>query len=1253
MSQVQEYILHQVSKKQLSAEEAMGYLEQLENLKPNNPQTEFAIIGLSCRFPQADHPEQFWQNLKNGRDAVNTFPRNRVNDVRLVNQKTFEMCKGLNCRLGTYFERIDLFDHTFFDLTPVEARVMDPSQRIFLEVAVEALENAGLSKEMLDQSKTGVYVGFSISDDNYIDILSKDDPNVALGNQPSLLAYRLSFLYNCKGPTMIIDTACSSSLVAVHQACQAIIQGDCEQALVGGVNVRIFPAMREIANLGIEAFDGHCKTFDEKANGTNIGDGVAAIIIKRKQDAERDGDYIHAIIKGSAVNSDGSSNGLTAPNPEAQTEVILQAWKQAKIDPENLSFVETHGTGTKLGDPIEITGLTNAFRKYTKRKQFCPLGAVKSNIGHLEATSGMAGLIKVVLCLQHRELPPNIHFTKPNPFINFEDSPVYVNTQLKKWDKKETVLTAGISSFGISGTNCHMILEEYPSRPMNLTETEELSLFVLSAKNEHSLRKMLEKLQNYLKGNPQVSLKDICYTLLKGRNHYAHRIAILANSKTDLLQKIETYLPTVEGDFKSVLEATIFYANIQQKKTFSLPESIQNRYVPLLTAYLNNQVLDFENLFLTARRIPLPTYAFHSTRHWPKLEIEEKEDAENRLKRLFHKLTWIEEPAAKNSLINKSGETYLFFILPDENHERLCDLAHQKGITVIRVYPGQTFQQKETDVFYLNPEKQEDYSQLLEAVTKNRNLEGIIHAWDCTESSLPMSSYQSLEKSQTLGTFSLFHLANAYGQVISDVSLNLVTLTSYAHKVIPNQTHLDPTHMPAIGVCKVISQEFPRIKSMTIDVDTDGFDETLAQALCREIFETDFKDSLVAYRNHKRFVQILEPQETEHLSSRSYIVKEGGVYLIAGGLGYLGLQTALSLAKQKRVKIALVGRKDPSSLTEKQKTVLDEIARLGSETYLLKGNVTDLQACQEVIQKVLDRFGAINGVVVAIKNISHQRLDVVTFEYFSNNILSKLRGVWLLDELTKEQNLDFMANFSSISSLTGGPTGADCSASNLFLDSYGDYRNDLGKRTITMNYTLIEADDGSLLSDRLSMIPPITKEEFLQTLHTCLFKEIDFSVIADFDPYVMNMVLPFMKIRFSPKMLQEFTQIASNQSKTAPVKTSSQQIPLEEVKSIMKTLWKDVLGHPEIEETADFFAIGGDSISSVKLTHLCKVQLQVEVSIADLYGYSRFEDLCLYIHKKLKGNDSKDALKGLLESIDRGEVDPELAVNLLNNSGKL
>lgn len=1251
MNKLKEYLLNQVAQKRLPAEEAMLLLNELKECKTSKT-TEFAVIGMACRFPQADTPDIFWQNLLQKMDGVGPFPKNRIQDVKCVNQQTFEMFRGLNCRVGAYLNRIDLFDHTFFGITPAETRVMDPQQRIFLETAVEALENAGLTEEALKESKTGVYVGFSINDDNYIDILSKDDPNVALGNQPSLLAYRLSFLYDLRGPTMIIDTACSASLVAVHQACQSIAAGDCEQAIVGGVNIRIFPAIREINNLGIEAYDGRCKSFDEKANGTNIGDGVAALIIKRRDLAEKDGDYIHAIIKGSAVNSDGSSNGITAPNPEAQAAVILEAWKRAGIDPTKLKFIETHGTGTKLGDPIEVMGLTSAFNEFTNEKKFCALGAVKTNIGHLEATSGIAGLIKAILCLKHRQLPPNIHFTTPNPFIDFENSPVYVNAKLQSWESSEGKIVGGVSSFGISGTNCHLVVEEYTSMKPNESK-DELSIFFVSAKNEDSLKELLSKYCQYL-NKGQYAFSDICYSSAISRTHYSHRIAIIANNLNDLKEKMESYVQSSQEKLYSQLDNNIFYANLIENRGWTCAIKIPDNFKYVLNLYLNGKFIDWNKIFegKSLNKVPLPTYAFLAKRHWPKLEIE-MQDIEKRLDSVCHTMKWIEESNSVSVSENTYGK-YLFFIQDLPVHESFFNLVSKKGICGIRVYIGSEFKKLNETTFVIDPQNVHHYEQLIEETSKNENLNGVIHMWDCIPISDSMNSYKGINDSQINGTLSSYHLIRAFKTKYSEPAIRFVTLTSYAQKVTDLDSTIDPSRMPSLGVNKVISQEFPKTLSVAVDVDIAHYDDSLGNQIFHEIFQNKiYKDAVVAYRKGKRYVQIIERLNINEIKDRDISIREHGVYVIAGGAGYLGMQTALMLSRKAPVKIALISRRASSSLTDKHLRQIEEIRKSGSDLIYISADITDEVSCKEALKTVKKHFGIINGIFIANKNISHQRLDDVALDDFRGNILSKMKGVWLLDHLSQHQNPDFLATFSSISSLTGGPTGADCCASNIFLDSYGDYRNSLGRRTITMNYTLIEADDGSLLSDRLSMIPPLSREEFLRCLDLFLTKELNFAVMADFDSHVMTMVLPFMKLRFSDQLLLEFESASISSSKTEAsssiksVSSRNEQISFEDIVTTMKKIWMDVLGYSELEDQANFFDIGGDSISAVKLLHLAKVQLQVDLNVSDLYSYPILQDLCRYISQK-GSSKSDQALKKLLDEIDSGAVDLEEAVGLIN-----
>ncbi len=1204
MEHVKKYLLQQTATQKLPAEEALLYLEELDAMKQTSKHVEYAVIGMSCRFPGAPTPEAFWDNLLGEKDAVGAFPKQRIDDVRYANERSFEQCKGLHCRIGAYFDQIDLFDHTFFKLTPAEARVMDPNQRIFLETAIEALENAGLTESDLRGTNTGVFVGYSVNDDNYIDILSKDDPNISLGNQPSLLAYRLSFLYDMRGPTMIIDTACSSSLVAVHQACRAIAQGDCDQAIVGGVNVRIFPAIREISNLGIEAFDGRCRTFDEKASGTNIGDGVAAIIVKRKDLAERDGDYIHAIIKGSAVNSDGSSNGLTSPNPEAQTSVLKSAWKEAQIQPDKLSFIETHGTGTKLGDPIEILGLTQAFAAFTPKKNWCPLGAVKTNIGHLEATSGLAGLIKAILCLKHRTLPANIHYRKPNPFIDFSNSAVYPNA--KKLALTSDRLLAGVSSFGISGTNCHLIVADYP-QTISTNSEKNRHVFLFSVKSPESMIPLLKKYVDWIKAHPALSASDLSFTLARGRNHYETRVAIVADSIAELCDKLQ--------------------ARINGQETLDGTEELVQRYLQKLP-------IDW-NLYFpknSGKKVPLPTYPFLQKRHWPKLEVEKKESIDERLRSFFYEVQWKEESLLPTSFPPKD-QFYLFFLQQDAGHNAFADYIEAQGISVLRVYPGTAFTPLDAKKCTIAPDSASHYEQLIEWALKGRSgsFGGVVHLWDCTLPSPKPMDWEEVQDSQTQGAFSAFHIVGALNRAIPHAKWKFVSGTTFAHQIGGESTPIAPTRMPALGINKVASQEMPLVQSIALDFELKP---AIFPSIYAEIFKVEeFTDAVIGFRQNKRYIQMLERKEVLSLPHREIVLRDHGVYAIAGGGGYLGLSTAKLLAEKKRVKIALFGRREISSLSEKQKTHIEEIKKLGSEVIYFSGDVTSYESCQTFLTAVENKWGAIHGLFVAMKNISHQRLDTVAFERFSANILAKVKGTWLLDTLTRKWPLDFFATFSSISSLTGGPTGADCCASNLYLDSFGDWRMAQGLTTVTMNYTLIEADDGSLLSDRMSMIPPLSREEFLQTLELCITKKMGFALISDFNAQVMNHVLPFMKIRFSPALIAEFEKAKPDMQKELKI-----DFTFEEMVEIMQKIWKDVLGFEEIDRQANFFEIGGESISAVKLLHLAKVQLQVTLEISDLYSYPVLEDLCRSIEDRHKKKEDKNSLSQLLEDFQSGKL---------------
>ncbi len=522
---------------------------------------EIAIIGLAGRFPGAKNIGEFWQNLQTGQESISFFSDNEL-EAAGIETEIFKNPQYI--KAGGILKDIDLFDAGFFGFTPREAEIMDPQHRLFLESAWEALENAGY---VSGTRAIGVYGGSSINTyllnnlyPNRYFLESVGNYQILISNDKDFLTTWVSYKLDLHGPSVAIQTACSTSLVAVHLACQSLLSGECDIALAGGVSVGVPQKEGYFYNEGgILSPDGHCRAFDAKAKGTVSGDGVGIVVLKRLTDAIADGDAIHAVIKGSAINNDGSIKvGYTAPNLDGQAEVIRAAQQMAEIDPETISYIEAHGTGTALGDPIEIAALTKAFRASTQAKGFCAIGSLKTNIGHLDAASGVAGLIKTVLALKHQQLPPSLHFEQPNPKIDFANSPLYVSSKLSKWSAV-TSLRAGVSSFGIGGTNAHVILEEAP-----LCEDSSISrpwqLLLISAKTSSALETASANLAQHLKENPEINLADVAYTLQVGRKAFNYRRSLVCSNLSEAVNALSNPdSPAVSTKFQeSGKQANVF-----------------------------------------------------------------------------------------------------------------------------------------------------------------------------------------------------------------------------------------------------------------------------------------------------------------------------------------------------------------------------------------------------------------------------------------------------------------------------------------------------------------------------------------------------------------------------------------------------------------------------------------------------------------------------------------------------------------------
>ena len=557
---------------------------------------DIAIVGLAGCFPGAADVAQFWRNLCAGVESVSFF-----SDAELEASGIDTRTLGPNyVKARAILDDAEWFDARFFGFSPREAELLDPQQRVFLETAWEALENAGCDPEQVAGS-VGVFAGMT-SNTYYLsnlhghpDLLARAGPVSALiANERDFLATRTSYKLDLRGPSLNINTACSSSLVAVSQACQSLLSYQCDVALAGGVAIE-FPQKKGsfYREGGITSADGHCRAFDERATGLVPGEGAGVVVLRRLSEALADGDHVYAVIRGFAVNNDGAHKvGYTAPSIEGQAEVIALAQAVADVHPETISYIEAHGTGTPLGDPIEMAALTRAFREHTNARGFCAIGSVKTNIGHLDAAAGVAGLIKTVLALYHAQLPASLHFTRPNSQIDFANSPFFVNDRLRDWHQDRGPRRAGVSSFGIGGTNAHLVLEEAPVRELSEPPCP-YEILALSAKSESALATMSANLAGYLKAHPDVNIADIAYTLQVGRRALKHRRVIMCAGVAGAICALKDDAPYVA------------------------PPDAPSHARDVAEAWVRGKVVDWRTLGTGRRhKIPLPTYPFERQRYW-------------------------------------------------------------------------------------------------------------------------------------------------------------------------------------------------------------------------------------------------------------------------------------------------------------------------------------------------------------------------------------------------------------------------------------------------------------------------------------------------------------------------------------------------------------------------------------------------------------------------------------------------------------
>lgn len=652
-----EHLLQLYKEKKLSHEAALSLLEKYKALndkeKPSEP---IAIIGLSCKMPMAPSKEAFWEQLIRGTNCVTEFPEERRKDTDWLipilgdqlrsNEKPYWK--------GGFLTEVDRFDNDFFHIVPSEAKIMDPQQRIFLELAHAAFEDAGYTSDQLRGSNTGVFIGDVVNE--YRKLISEASPLAVIGNISPFIASRVSHFYDLHGPALNVSTTCSTSLIAVHLACQSLLSFECDLAITGAVNLRLFPfAIKEdpIDALGITTDKGACLAFDDQASGIVRGEGAGALVLKRFSDAIRDRNPIYALIRGSATNNDGKSSSVGAPNPLAQASLLKTAWEKGRIDPRHIDYIETHGTGTRIGDPIEIQGITKAISAFTEDKQFCAIGSVKTNIGHLTGgASGLASLLKTILALKNNQIPPSLHFKEPNSFIDFPNTPVFVANRPLSWPPKSHPRLAGISAFGFNGSNCHIVIEEAPNRSRPIEISTKKLPFLFSHRNLTGLERQLKVYLAFFRNIPlEIRVEDISYTLAKGRNHYPVQSLFMASSVGELIKDIE----------------------------LALSNGLKLDPIPKM---------NFDEIFqgLSPILVSLPSYVFEQKRFWleskswsdedriaPPVALKEKEvlSVQEQLLRLFGEVLGVDSIDSSDNFFDLGGDSLAGMEIINSIHKKL------------------------------------------------------------------------------------------------------------------------------------------------------------------------------------------------------------------------------------------------------------------------------------------------------------------------------------------------------------------------------------------------------------------------------------------------------------------------------------------------------------------------------------------------------------------------------------------------------
>ena len=983
---------------------------------------QIAIIGLSGRFAGSPDVAALWQHLASGTDLVAETKRW---DLLALFQETNERVDRY-CRHGSFVDGIECFDPEFFSISGLEATYMDPQQRLFLEEAWHALEDAGYAGAQAAGCRCGVYVGCSGNSD-YRGVLERNPPSLALlGNISSLIPARIAYHLNLHGPAIAVDTACSSSLVAVHLACQSLRTRETDMALAGGVYLQSTPDFYLLGNRsGMLSPTGRCHAFDDRADGFVPGEGVGVVVLKRLKDALAGGDSVCGIIRGSGVNQDGATNGITAPSANSQERLIREVYDRFGVDAAAIQMVEAHGTGTKLGDPIEFEALTRAFRKDTVERGYCAIGSIKTNLGHTTAAAGIAGMLKVLLALKHRQIPASLHFARGNREIEFNGSPFYVNTRLREWTPgRDGVRRAAVSSFGLSGTNAHVVIEE-ATAAVRPDPDPTAHLIVLSARTGDQLRRYAEGLRDFCRDEAGLVLANLSFTLFAGRRRWRHRLACVVRSVADAVEQLERWLTSGLVSNRSFVSDGGEFAPEQAESRQELERRTEQaaramtdeeRIVALAHAahlFVRGYESNLESLFPNGRyrRISAPRYPFAREQYWAGGAVLERSVEP----------TALPLPAAASP----TGEALLLSPVWDRvfpgndcppwpNSEARLALVTDSCETVAQ-FPG-------ARPLAIVPD--DSIAALRAKIETFGTLDHL--CWVLAEGPTEATPGAFVE-AQERGVLFFFRAVKAllelgYGR--RDLGLTIVTHRAVA---VDSSEVPDPAHASLHGLVGSLTKEYTHWQVRLID--TDQITPDFVAALFR-VPPDQFGDAWV-HRSGVWYRQGLA--EVQPSPGQAAIHREGGVYVVIGGAGGIGVAWTEYMIRHHRARVIWLGRRQSDATIAER---IAALARFGPAPEYLVADAADRTALDNARKSVIARHGAIHGVVHSALVLADQSVANMDPARFRLALDAKVSTSVRLAEVFGGDELDFLLFFSSLQSFTKNQGQSNYAAGCTFVDSF-------------------------------------------------------------------------------------------------------------------------------------------------------------------------------------------------------------------------